>query len=159
MIYAGQKTDTFLGDGVYHNDIYSGSPVTILGLSISVRSGSGSSTEQIRCDKGSQYYFFNNQTVSDLAKNCDVVAYYGQTGDSFSITYIEGSTTPEQILYNTHLAEVGTTTPQVLNGFTYGEVITGFFLFVILLMMFFGGIVNQVAGVKGRARNSRNPKI
>lgn len=155
MIYAGQQTDTFLGDGVYHFDVYNGNPVTILGIY------SGQSTGgQISCRSGVENYWFSSMggQITDLAKECDIVGVYGQTGDSFSITYIQGSTTPEQILYNTHLAEVGTTTPQVLNGFTYGDIMIGLFLFMLVLMAFFGGIINQVAGVKARARNSRNPK-
>jgi len=154
MIYAGQKTDTFLGDSFYHFDVYNSNPVTLLGIYPGQTAGG-----QIACQNGAQDYWFSGmQPMTDLAKKCDIVSVYGQTGDSFSITYIEGSTSPDQILYNTHAAEVGTTTAQVLNGFTYGEIITGLFLFVVVLMMFFGGIVNQVAGVKARARNSRNPK-
>ena len=155
MIYAGQKTDTFLGDGLYHFDVYNSNPVTILGIYTGQGAGG-----QIACLSGAQDYWFSSMggQISDLAKECDQVNVYGQTGDSLSITYIEGSTTPDQILYNTHMAEIGTTTPQVINGFTYGEIITGLFLFMLVLMAFFGGIINQVAGVKGRARNSRNPK-
>jgi len=155
MIYAGQKTDTFLGDGLYHFDVYNGNPVTILGM-YSGQSNGG----QIACQSGTQDYWFSSMggQITDLAKECDIVSVYGQIGDSLSLTYIEGSTTPDQILYNTHMAEIGTTTPQVLNGFTYGEIIMGLFLFVLVLMAFFGGIINQVAGVKARARNSRNAK-
>lgn len=155
MIYAGQKTDTFLGDGLYHYDVYNGNPVTLLGLY------SGQSTGgQIACTTGTQNFWFSSMggQVTDLAKECDQVNVYGAKGDSLYITYVQGSTTPDQILYNTHMAEIGTTTPQVLNGFTYGEIIMGLFLFMLVLMAFFGGIINQVAGVKARARNSRNPK-
>jgi len=35
-----------------------------------------------------------------------------------------------------------------LAGFTYGEMITGFFLFVLITMAFFGGILNRFLGVK-----------
>lgn len=47
----------------------------------------------------------------------------------------------------------------ILNGFTYGELMTSSLLLFICLMMFFGGIINQVSGVKNRARNTRNAKI
>lgn len=47
-----------------------------------------------------------------------------------------------------------TSTPvaSILNGFTYGEVMQGFFLFAIFVILFFGGILNRLVGVKQKAR-------
>jgi len=59
----------------------------------------------------------------------------------------------------TTVQDASSTGALYLNGFTYGEVWIGFLLLGMFLMQFFGGIINQVAGLKGRARNTRNPNI
>jgi len=60
-----------------------------------------------------------------------------------SMTYIPDSAIP--------VIAVSTNTPMYINGFSYGEVITGFFLLILVTGMFFGGILNRVIGVKQKA--------
>lgn len=51
-----------------------------------------------------------------------------------------------------------TNTAKYLNGFTYGELTVSLFLFFILTMIFFGGIINHVAGIRWRAKNIKPTK-
>jgi len=43
-----------------------------------------------------------------------------------------------------------------INGFLYGDVLIAFFLMVLVLQRFFGGIINQVAGVRLRDFKKKN---
>lgn len=160
MIYAGEQTAIFQGDGNFH--FVAIGDITILGVNaISFEPLIG---VRVYCDGKPFVISRGGQASFDGIKYCSQVAIhdagvFGVNTGVVTINYVSGSSTPEQILYNTHVAEVGTTTPQVLNGFTYGEITIGLFLFFLVLMTFFGGMINQVSGVKARARNTRNPKI
>lgn len=40
------------------------------------------------------------------------------------------------------------TTTLIINGFTYGESLISFFLLLIVIMIFFGGLKNAIFGIK-----------
>jgi hypothetical protein len=42
-----------------------------------------------------------------------------------------------------------------VGGFSYDGIITGLFLFVLVLQVFFGGIINHIAGVKVRSLTNK----
>lgn len=54
---------------------------------------------------------------------------------------------PETVIV-TLATSTATNTPQYINGFSYGEIITGFFLLILVTMHFFGGITNRLHGTK-----------
>lgn len=88
---------------------------------------------------------------------CDKAITYkaqGLVGDShFILTWVDydlalveeyATTTP---LINILVAS--STSPSITSsGFTYGEIVIGFFLFLLVVMTFFGGLLNRIVGVK-----------
>ena len=51
-------------------------------------------------------------------------------------------------VFLTQATSTATNTPAYINGFSYGEIVTGFFLFILVTNAFFGGIINRLIGVK-----------
>lgn len=41
---------------------------------------------------------------------------------------------------------------RTLNGFSYGDILIAFFLFVLVAGQFFGGIMNRIVGVKQKKK-------
>lgn len=68
-----------------------------------------------------------------------------------TITYVPydlskiSTSTPVTLIQATSTAS---TTPQYINGFSYGEIIVSFLLLILVLNGFFGGILNNIMGKK-----------
>jgi len=75
-----------------------------------------------------------------------VVEKTGQDNSFVTVTYLPSYV--EELQYVQPLPA-----PSVINGFTHGEIIIGFFLLFICLATFFGGIINHVAGMKIRKKH------
>jgi len=129
-----------------------------------VISSSGSKDIALYCGTGESYHTYGvNDVYFETAFYCptaitvttNVPSFIGLTG---MYGYKMGTATPV-FLTSSGTTTGATTSQKFLNGFTYGELWIGLLLLFIFLMQFFGGIINQVAGLKGRARNTRNPNI
>jgi hypothetical protein len=73
------------------------------------------------------------------------------TDEAFvSMTYIPQWAIP--VATTTQSATTSTSTiPQYVNGFSYGDILISFFLFILVTNQFFGGILNRLMGRKQKA--------
>jgi len=126
-----------------------------------VISSSGTKDIALYCGSIESYHTYGSQDVYlETAFYCpfpitvttNAPAFVGLAGMN---GYKVGTATP--VFLTSAGTTTATTSQKFLNGFTYGELWIGLLLLFIFLMQFFGGIINQVAGLKGRARNTRNP--
>lgn len=105
-IYANEKSVIFNGDGIFHFDVFSGAPVTILNVS-----GISFDTAQgviVYCD-GNFLAFSKGLPVNlDMVINCASVDIYDAGIDSSTtgnivITYLEGIHTASEIVSGTDI--------------------------------------------------------
>jgi len=167
MLYAGQKTvDLYTGTSGYQVDPLSIGNATIFQIDVHTLFGESGLLVDIWCNTTTPPNYIYGWQISSSTPHsftfeglqCTSLDYDNQGNDfAIAVSYVPGLKTSDELIAST-TALTGSSTPQILNGFTYGELVMGLFLFALVLMAFFGGIINQVAGVKARARNSRNAK-
>jgi len=148
------STSTVISGNTTYPLVSTTSPIYILGVRMQ-QSGTASETV-VRCNNGVVGFNYGKDYPLDLQNFlCEGGVTITKTGNdsSFvSLTYLPYWATSTK-------TEVNFDHASILNGYTYGELWIGLLLLFIFLIQFFGGILNQVFGLKGRARNTRNPNI
>lgn len=113
------------------------SPTRILGLHM--QQENVASLTQIKCGDyvvGKNYAKDYTLDLLNFHCNSDISVVKTGNDEAFvSVTYIRE---PDYHQVNTS------------NGFTYGDMVIGFFLFILVVSHFFGGILNRLFGVKIR---------
>jgi hypothetical protein len=73
-------------------------------------------------------------------------------GMSFQYSTSSCTTVESETVVDTATTTATTTQVLAYNGMTYGDIVISLFLFLILLGMFFGGLLNRLIGVKSKLK-------
>lgn len=135
MLPADTITYTYYIDGIDEFDVETQYPLTILGASFT--QGGTASETQLLCG---QEMIFNNfaKDISyvEMNKVCNDVLSVEKTGQDEAMLLIN------YVLYD--VVEASTTQQiNIKNGMTYGDILTNYFLFIIMLGFIFGFLVKN----------------
>lgn len=134
-------TETIIYDASLHNNKYN------LVIGVSMQQEKDLSDTELLCDTELVALNYGKDLPQiSMMYECDGILKIEKTGQDEAFVHVV-------MLYDDPIYTYSTTTststqPSIINGFTHGEMINGLMLFLIIIMMFFGGIIKMTIGNK-----------